>query len=223
MKKLIGVVMIPFLLGLAACQKPGSASANGGAAIIDLDRVASALGWLDEINQSLQASDAGLRAQLEQALQTARQPIEDAKKEVAAEAKLSAEQIAKLNSITDARDLAQLPLTQAQRDRLVQVVERANAVWQNALNSYQQLVQQRRLSLIKSYRDRVRPVAMRIAAQRGMNVVLITADNVLGYDPEADITDKVIEAMLASGAKRTGPTAAPSMSPTNSGLKPATP
>lgn len=199
------------LLMITGCQKAENAEKAGdtekaghagGVAIIDLDRVAKAVGWLDELSKNIQVADTKLKTQLEDELRDTLRIIDDAKKQVAADAKLTPDQIAVLNSAKDERELNALPLTKSQRDKLTETVNNANVTWRNALNRYQQSLQNQRSALVLGYRDKIRPVARRVATERGMNVVLITSDNLLYFDPQtADITDKVIDELQKSGGK----------------------
>jgi|GEM_PF-2384649 len=193
-KRFFGILCAVAVFAGAAFAAP----AGGGVAIIDLDRVATALGWIEDLSKNLQATDAELRAQIDQALRASVKAIEDAKAEVAAEAKLTMDQIKTLNAIQDIRDLGQLPLTNLQREKLVNAVQQANTVLQNSQNTYQQQIQQRRAALIRGYRDKIRPFARRVAQAHGFSVVLVTGDNVLLVEPPADITNEVIDELQKS-------------------------
>jgi Skp family chaperone for outer membrane proteins len=210
MKKIIGVGLLALVL--VGCQKPGGT--RGGAAVIDLDRVASTMGWLDELNKNLQSADTELRAQLDQVLRGNLKSIEDMKAEVAADAKLTPDQIKTLNSVQDLRELEKLPLTKEQKEKLTGVVNQANANWQRALNGSQQAMQQRRAALIMGCREKIRPFVRRVAAERGVTVVFTTSDNLVYVDPQAaDLTEAVIDQMLkAPGELRATTPAAPAPS-----------
>lgn len=175
------------------CKQPAGTGSGGGVAVIDLDRAATAVGWMDSMNKDIQAADAALKQQLDQLLRASLKTIEDAKKEVATEAKLSADQIKALDSIQDVRELSQLPLSPTQREKLVATVNQANTGWQNAMNQYQQVMQNRRGALIQGYREKLRPFIRRVAQARGFTVVLSTSDTLLLAEPVADITNEVID------------------------------
>jgi Skp family chaperone for outer membrane proteins len=196
--RLCFLLTVSGMMILAGCKPPAGSGSGTGVAIIDLDRVATAVGWLDLLNKDMQAADGALRQQLDQLLKASLKTIEDAKKEVSAEAKLTADQIKVLDSIQDMRDLSQLPLTAAQREKLVTVVTQANSGWQNAMNQYQQAMQSRRGNLIMGYREKLRPFIRRVAQARGFNVVLTTSDTLLLVEPAADITNDVIDELLKS-------------------------
>jgi Skp family chaperone for outer membrane proteins len=174
------------------------------------------MGWLEELNKNLQAADGELRGQLDQVLRGNLKSIEDVKKAVAEDAKLTPEQIKVLNGIQDMRDLSQLPLGKEQKDKLIGAVNQANTNWQQALNGYQQALQQRRAALIIGYRERIRPYVRRVAAERGVTVVFTTSDNVVYVDPAAaDLTEAVIDQLLKSPpeVRPPSPTPAPVAAP----------
>lgn len=184
-----GVLVLLSALLVSGCGKPAG---SGGVAVVDLDKVAGAMGWLDEISKDLQAADAQLRTQLGEVMKRSQQTVEAAKTKVAAEARLSAEQTRALMTVKEDRELAALPLTRQQREALQAAVTQANTAWRAALNESQQVSQRQRMGLVHAYRERVRPIAMQAAATRGLNVVLTVSDNLLGYEPSCDISDQVV-------------------------------
>jgi len=211
MKTIFCASALVCLLMTSGCGR--SAGSGGGVAIIDVDKVATAMGWLDEISKSIQVADTELRTQLGDVLRNSLRSVEDAKTQIAANARLTLEQTRILTNAKDERDLMSLPLTKEQRDRLLDTVNKANTAWRTALNSYQQVLQNRRAGLIQQYREKIRPTARRVAAARGMNVVLITSDNVLCFDSQsAEITEDVIEELhkvLPEKKHEAAPAAAP--------------
>lgn len=216
-RTLCACVLVPILI-LSGCQQGGGA---GGVAIIDLDKVATAMGWLDEISKNLQSADAELRAQLGEVLQSTVGSIEQAKKQVAADAKLTPEQIKILTAAKDPQELGVLPLSKEQREKLVEAVNKANVAWRTAVNNFQQALQGRRANLIQNCREKIRPAARRVAAASGMSVVLVTSDNVLYFDPQsADITEKVIDELQRTMPSEKGRAVTPSPVPAPSSARP---
>ncbi len=169
------------------------------------------MGWMDDLSKNLQAADAELKSQLDQVLRNTLKSIEDVKQQVATDAKLTPDQVKLLNSIQDPRELSQLPLSKEQKDKLVEIVGQANNTWQQALNGYQQALQQRRAALIMGYREKVRPYVRRVAESRGISVVYTTSENIIYADStRADITDPVIDQIQKNPPPRTTPTSTPS-------------
>lgn len=192
MKSIFGAVILVSLLALSGCQKLSGAA--GGVAVIDLDKVATSMGWMEELNKSIQSADQELRSQLDAILKNSLTSIDEAKKQVAASANLTPEQVKVLNTAKDQREIEGLPLSKEQREKLTETVNKANTSWQSALNEYRQAMQGQRAKLVVSYREKIRPAARRVATAHGLTVVLTTSDNLLYFDANsADITEKVID------------------------------
>jgi len=207
-----------FLLAVTSSQT--LAAPAGGLAVLDLDKVATAMGWMEEMTTSIQATSTELKGQLEEVHRGMLQSIDDVKKQIAAEAKLTDEQAKVLTNAKDQRELDGLPLTKAQRQKLVETANKANAAWQTALNNYQQALQGRRANLVQSYREKIRPAARRVAAAHGMTVVLAASDNLIYFDPQsADITDEVIDELQKTfpEKKPASTSSVPPVSPSGAG------
>ena len=84
-----------------------------------------------------------------------------------------------------------------QRESLAQMAAAADRQLQVAIGQANQEANRQRMNLVVQYRDDVRPVAKRIAKEEGLSVVMVPLDGVLYYDPTADITAKVVDAMPA--------------------------
>lgn len=191
MKTLLNTGLLVALLAVSGCHKSSTA---GGVAVIDLDKVATSLGWMEELNKSIKTTDAELRTQLDAILKNSLTSIEEAKKQVAAAANLTPDQVKYLNNVKDERELDFLALSKEQREKLSLAVNKANTTWQNALNGYQQTLQSERAKLIVSYREKIRPAARRVATARGLSAVFTVSDNLIYFDAgSVDITEKVID------------------------------
>ena len=211
MKKIIGVGLLALVL--VGCQK--SSGPRGGSGVVDFDRVASSLGWIEQLNKNLQATDAEMRGRLEQVLRGNLKAIEDAKTAVATAANLTADQIKVLNSVQDLRELSQLPLSKEQKEQLAGVVNQVNANWQQAQTGYQQALQQRRTALVVEYREKIRPYVRRVAVERGITIVFTSTENVVYVDPHAaDLTDAVVDLLLKAPADVRGSAPTPTPVPT---------
>ncbi len=206
MNKITGPILIALLtLGLG-CAKPGK---GGDVAIVDLDKIATDLEWHKQIGTALESAEQEVRTQLQTVAQSAAASIDTAKNEVIADANLNAQQIKLLNTIQDMRDLEKLPLTEAQRTKLIQTVNQANVTLQTAQARSQQVMQEQRAALVTRYRDLVRPIAQQIATEAGFQVIFTADQTVLYHVAAVDITDRVIEKLKASA-----PAAAPFVAPT---------
>jgi len=213
-------ILSALMVLLAATSSQTLAAPAGGLAVLDLDKVATAMGWMEEMTTSIQATSTELKGQLEEVHRGMLQSIDDVKKQIASEAKLTDEQAKVLTNAKDQRELDGLPLSKVQRQKLVETANKANASWQTALNNYQQALQGRRANLVQSYREKIRPAARRVAAAHGMTVVLATSDNLIYFDPQsADITDEVIDELQKTlPEKKPAPTSSvPPASPSGAG------
>ena len=192
MNRQIILSVLMFLLAATASQ--AQAATTGGLAILDLDKVTTAMGWMDEMSKSIQATNTELKNQLEEVHRGMLKSIDDGKKRISTEAKLTDEQKKLLINAKDQHEIDGLPLSKDQRQELLETANKANTVWQTALTNYQQALQNRRASLIQSYREKIRPAARRVAAAHGLTVVMAASDNLIYFDSQsADITDAVID------------------------------
>ncbi|MEX0777071.1 MAG: OmpH family outer membrane protein [Phycisphaeraceae bacterium] len=178
-QRFIMVAMLAATLGLAGCGD-GSPSANasndaagtGKVGVIDLDKVAKAMGWEKELQQALGAADqelglkvAALRNSLAQTLQTERQKMGD-------------------------------KLTKEQEAQVQQMAAVANNQYNQAFAQAKQELQRVRDTAVRQYRDVIQPYARNVASEHGMTLVLVPLDNVVWYDSSVDITDPVVDRML---------------------------
>ena len=167
------ILFVGLFLSVCGCDLPKE-NATGRVAVIDLDRIAGALGRDDLMTQRLQEAVQQrqqnvamirdtLRAQLEEeTARLGRNPTE--------------EQKARLNQLTAAADT-----------RMREVLARAD-----------QEGNQLRTRLILEFREEMEPVARRVAAERGLSIVMVKQDHMLYVDPEVDITDVVIDEIQAA-------------------------
>src|SRR6185437_15405958 len=103
----------------AAPNKPATSAAAPSASpvgVVDIARVAKQMGWADEMQKNLQATDAEVKRQIEARFQLEQTTIDQKKKEIQNEAKLTPEQVAAFNSAKDRSDLEKLGLTSKQID-----------------------------------------------------------------------------------------------------------
>ena len=154
---------------LVGCRE--SAPSQGGVAVLDLDRVAAALGWEQSFNDAMSAKDRTLTSQVEQT-------------------KLSLER-----ELKDLQDSYGLEPTDAQRIQLAQFTQQANEQFQGLVNAARQETVTFRTQLINQFRERVRPFAEDVARENGFALMVLRTDPVYVILPEADVTGKVIQAM----------------------------
>jgi Skp family chaperone for outer membrane proteins len=177
----------PLALTVAGCgwqSDSPRAETPGAVAIIDLDEIARRLGSDRQISS--------LIAQRQNAL--TKQVVELAKKYNAQ----IEEQKAKLTS-PEGQPAENFEVTVASWQQqasasLTQVKQRAEADLTNT-----------RLQLVNQFRDRIKPAARRVAQERGLSVIVTKNDTVFDFVSTADITDAVVDELLAAAPATTAP------------------
>lgn len=174
----------------AGCNRSGgtaasASNANRGVAVIDLDEVAKRLGRDVVMQESLQQAAGTLNQQFAAIQASYESKFEETKSEVG-EAPTD-EQAQQLNALGQQLNL------------------RLNQTRQVA----QTKLSQHRLQLINLFREEVKPIARQVAKERGLDVVVSKNDTVIfAFTPAADITEQVIERMIAAAPAHVKPSAA---------------
>jgi Skp family chaperone for outer membrane proteins len=191
-------------LALIGCNKPDESAVAARSAssppigVVDLDRVGRAMGWQDEAQKNLQATEAELKRVIESRLHAVQNTFEQKKKDIGNANNLTAAQITALNDAKDKSDLVKLGLTDKQIDDLIQA---SNAVQSEAAQSnaaFQQFMQQRRLEIQSAYRQAISPAVRRVAVANGRTAVFEPLPGLIYSDPANDLTDKVIDDLQKS-------------------------
>lgn len=182
---------IALFSGCTNSLREPSSSATGkkthGVAVIDLDAVAQRLGSGVTMNQSLQHAVKTLDQKYTAIRASYQTQFDTAKTELGETP--TAEQTQQLSSFGKEINLKLNQTRQAAQSQLTQ----------------------HRSQLIQRFRDQVKPIAQEVAAQRGLDVVVSKNDAVIfAFGPTADITDEVIEKMLAKASARSEAPTAPS-------------
>jgi len=173
---LLASVLTSTLL-LHGCDKPGEATGQQSARIlvVDLDAVARSLGRMDQINAQITQANRTLLAQRAQIQSDLQKQVNEKQK-----------------------TMGDKP-TDEQKKELTMLVAAANQRMRAIDNEVNIKSRRVRAALITQFREQAKPVAGRLAAERGAGLVMTTTDQMLWADPEADITDEVAEAMRADG------------------------
>jgi len=165
---LFAVVTLVAMVGCDSGTPQTKAKAPGGVALIDLDIVAKRLGRDTEIDAELKTAGDDLGAKLA----TAQKDLQ--------------EEFLQLK-----QSLGEKP-TSKQNQQLADRGRELNEKFQQAEQSARQEIASQRTDLIVRFREEIRPIALRIAAERGLTTVLVKSDIVvLANDPSVDITDTV--------------------------------
>lgn len=174
-------------LGLLAGCDQGS---TGKVAVMDFGRVAQSVGALEEIQRILKSIQARMEQNLSNMSKQLREEIEaDEKKLAQGGTPEQKQELEKKKQAADQR-LRQLTMSASEEMRRIE------------------------RELFSKFRDEMRPIANRVAADRGMSIVVVRNDLILDLDPVSDITDQVIEAMLQERKNRPAPPASFGPAPT---------
>lgn len=187
------ILAATILMNLAGCDG-GSSSPVGKVAMVDLQRIAQALGRDTSIRDQVNEH----RQQMQQMLQSRLQQLE---------AELSA----------DREKLGDDPTEEEQNVFARRTVELRQNYQAEAAKAEQQR-RAKEAQLIQEFREYVGPYVQRTARHRGFTITLTRSDLVIAMDPSVDITDDVIVEMskglpLSDAASTTTAPALPTTTP----------
>tara|TARA_R110002096_G_scaffold4501_42_gene21344 strand:- start:9799 stop:10389 length:591 start_codon:yes stop_codon:yes gene_type:complete len=152
-------------------------SQPNGFAIIDLDQIASRLKKDVQLQNALKQRESQFNNELSQLRNRFRQQVELQQQQLGTEP------------------------TQEQQQQLAQLVNNLNVQLSRAQSTAQQQLNRDEITLVQNFRNEVRPVAVKIALERGFSIVLTKNEAVLfAYDDNYDITEEVIRRMAAPGS-----------------------
>lgn len=177
------------IVTLAGCewstgQKP--AAVPGAVAVIDLDAIAHRLGTDKQIADSINQRQSSLNSQLVELAKSYTQQIEDKKK-----------------------TLPEVEASQA-KVKLASWQQQANASLNQVKQKAEQDLQSHRTQLISQFRDQIKPAARKVAQARGLSVIVTKNDSfVFDFASRADITEDVVNELLATQAAPLREAAAP--------------
>lgn len=162
-----------------------SAAGAGAVAIIDLDEIAHRVGSDQQIVSAINQRQTALSKQLVELAKSYSTQIEEQKKKLPAEPAKNQVALASWEQQANAN--------------LNQVKQRAEADLRN-----------HRAKLVSQFRDQIKPVARRVAQERGLSVIVTKNDSVVfDYASSVDITNAVVDELLASAPAK--PVAKPSV------------
>jgi Skp family chaperone for outer membrane proteins len=170
MHRSLALLALPAALVLlsAGCNQGGGTAASGGVAVIDLDLVAARLGSDRLMAESITRRQATLSQQLAALANSYREQI--------AEKKNSAPPAPQKDEVTLA--------TFEQQASQSLGIEKQKAEAQLSAH---------RAQLVQQFRDQIRPVARKVALERGLSVIVTKNDSVVfDYPGAVDITESVI-------------------------------
>ena len=151
--------------------------ARGRVAVLDLDRLAAEVGFKTQIQATLKEVEAGLNRDLASARDRAQQGLVERRKQY-----------------------GQAPTTAQQRE-LRAVAEQSRRELIQLRGASAQSLASRRELYIAQLKDHIRNIATEVAAERGMEVVLLRTTNMLAATPSSDITQAVIASVRERAPK----------------------
>lgn len=179
--------------GSEETELTATGSSSGTVAIIDLDAVAKRLGTDVAMNNNVKQTQGNVNIQLTKIRQDLLKNLAEKKEEFGEEP------------------------TEEQQKELDALNAKSGAVLVQIQRQARTQFAQYRQGLINKFREQVKPTARKVAAKRGFSIVIPKNDALLiTSDPSVDITDQVVEEMLAKASvRRTVPAkTAPAKKPT---------
>ena len=167
-KKLISSLVL--LLFLTGCEQ---FQATSKTVVLDLDVIANATGQAATIKQQVEKANNELTAQLQNISTQLNDQLAEEKKK-----------LGKKPSTEDKKNMQQLTI-------------QANQKMQQAKTLASQKSQQYRAALIQQLRKNIQPIAEKIARERGADIVSISSNSMIWFNPELDITDEIIAVVRA--------------------------
>lgn len=189
----LAVLVLLAVASLTGCewtsgQKPPSTT--GAVAVIDLDAIARRLGTDKQIANSINERQSSLNQQLVELAKSYTQQIEEKKKT--------------------------LPETEADQGK-VKVAswqQQANASLNQIKQKAEIDLQSHRAQLINQFRDQIKPAARKVAQARGLSVIVTKNDGVVfDFASRSDITEDVVNELLATQAAPLSSATAPASAP----------
>jgi len=188
LKRTLVLVMVAGAMVLVGCGDSGDGS-SGRVAVVDLNKIAKDIGEQDNIETAAKVRASNLQKSVRDLSQDAQNQLIALAKEIGDRPKAEgdepteAEKKALEEWTTKARNLERARLDATNRLR-------------QAFNQQQQANRQAYANDINKIRDRIKPLAMKAAKDKGMDIV-VTSSQVLDSAEKVDITEEVLEKVIA--------------------------
>ncbi len=179
---LVACMLLPIAVGCGSeTDRPGETSAAaaagpsvGAVAVIDLDAVARRLGRDSQVAAAMKQRETSLNQQLQVVRASYLKQIGEKQQEFGGTP------------------------TAEQTQMVTAMQKQATVNFNGARSRAQNDLSQHRTALIAQFRDEVRPIAREVARQQGLSIIVTKNDGVVfDYDSGVDITDAVVQQMLA--------------------------
>jgi Skp family chaperone for outer membrane proteins len=173
---------------VAGCKEGGAGSngradaGTGATAVVDMDKVARDLNWMNTLQTNQQTYAGQLKNEFEQFQKRYEQLVQDKAKSMIPPGTKEGEKYT-LSSV-QSQDLTNYITTE--RQQLAGLSQEANQL----LNNY-------KMQWARQYREALSPIVRQVAQDRKFNVVLTQTDLVMFADRAVDLTDAVVDAARA--------------------------
>ncbi len=144
--------------------------------ILDIDAIANATGQAATIKKQIETANNELTIQLQNISATLNEKLASEKKK-----------LGKKLSSDDKKNMQELTL-------------QANQKMQQARTLANQKSQQYKASLVLELRESIQPIAEKIARSRGADIVTISNNSLIWFNPDIDITDEIIAEIRAKSS-----------------------
>ena len=185
---------------VAGCDKGSTNKSNPPPAagaptvgVVDYDRVFKDMQWVNEIDKDLTGTKSELKTALDAFGEQLTTAVNAEKAKIAKAGGLNDTEIANLNAN---KDLDKLKLSPELRIQLNQAMVNAygqNGLAQQAQAKANQILEERRVRLLSTYRESLKPSVRRVAENNGLLMMVTPVDSVVFYAPSVDMTNKVID------------------------------
>lgn len=174
---LTACLLVGSMLFFSGCDQANSQvqPPAGRVAIIDLDKIAKAVGKDTEISEEIRRGEQERLEQIKKMREDLTEQVDSLRAQISEDA------------------------SEKQRRRVAQAMVNANRQMSDAVNYSKQATQRARIQLIGQFRRIVEPLARQVAKERGMSIVMVKQPGIIFYDPETDISNSVIDALLSQG------------------------
>ena len=158
--------------GQMSGNSPAAATARGGMAVVDLDKVAAETGRDRQLAQSLELAQNSLNQSLQKTVESAKEQLNAKKK-------------ANGSSPTEEEQKEFSLMERSAMTQLTQIQNKARAEYEQ----YKQVQ-------IAKFRAELKPITQEIASKRGLSIVIPKNEGLLlSVDPGVDITDEVVKVL----------------------------
>ncbi|HAI14017.1 MAG TPA: hypothetical protein DCM28_20095 [Phycisphaerales bacterium] len=184
MKRLTGTMVVLMCL-IIGCEQKKSAPAVGNVAVVDMDQIAQATGFDKALDQQMTQLNQQIGSHLQQLQKQIQSQLESKQK-----------------------NWGESPTNQ-QKVEFEKLSMQLDQQYRAELNKAQQNSNQAHTTMVGQFRQKLDPIAMQVARERGFDIVISRTESVLMVSVNADITNDVLTRF-----KQINPVQVPATTPT---------